>query len=94
MNDPSERIYWLDKPGSVDKVYWAVVAVCAALFVADAFYPKHVEFEVEHIFGAYGIYGFVCCVFLVIVAKEMRRIIMRGEDFYHDGKPEAPDAGE
>ena len=75
---------WLDRPGSVDKVYWAVVAICAVLFAADAFYHKHGEFEIERMFGAHGVYGFVCCVFLVVAAKEMRRLVMRGEDYYDD----------
>ena len=58
MSEPSpdEKTYWLDNPKNVTKVFWAVVAVCGILFVADAFYHKHVELEAESYFGFYGIY--------------------------------------
>ena len=39
----------------------------------------------EALFGFYGIYGFVACVILVLLAKEMRRILMRREDYYESG---------
>ena len=84
MSEPSpdEKTYWLDSPKNVAKVFWAVVVVCAILFVADAFYHKHTELEAESYFGFYGIYGFVACVALVLAAKGLRRILMRGEDYY------------
>ncbi len=79
---PPDKTYWLDRPGSVDKVYWTVVAICAALFLGDAFYEKHPEFEMETVFGAYGLFGFVACVFLVLAAKELRKLVKRDEDYY------------
>ena len=84
MSDSSldEKIYWLDRPKNVAKVFWGVVSVCVLLFAADAFYHKHVELEAESVFGFYGIYGFVACVALVLAAKQLRKILMRGEDYY------------
>ena len=77
-----EREYWLDRPGSVTGVFWAVVAVCAGLLLLDFLYVKHAKFEMEYLFGFYGWYGFVCCVFLVLAAKELRKLLKRGEDYY------------
>lgn len=87
MTDPAEspppsRSYWLDRPRSIDLVYRAVVAVCALLLSLDFFYVKHTELEIERHFGFYGIYGFVCCVFLVLAAKEVRKLLKRDEDYY------------
>lgn len=83
MNAPNDgKRYWLDDKRNVDKIWYSVVAICALLFLADAFYEKHVEFQVEHWFGFYGIYGFVGCVFLVLSARVLRKIVMRSEDFY------------
>lgn len=79
---PPERKYWLDDTRNVDKIYYAVVAICAGLIVADLFYDKHAKFIVEDWFGFYGFYGFVGCVFLVLAAKQLRRILMRSEDYY------------
>lgn len=88
MNDtPREpRKYWLDEPSNVDKIWYGLLAVCALLFVADAFYHKHIHFSLEGWFGFYGIYGFVACVFLVLAARGLRRLLMRPEDYYdrHD----------
>ncbi len=83
MNAPKdEKRYWLDERRNVDKVWYGVVGICALLFLADAFYEKHVKLEIEHWFGFYGFYGFFGCVFLVLAAKVLRKIVMRSEDYY------------
>ena len=81
---PDGKSYWLDKPTNVDKVVWAVYITCAILFAIDFMVEKHGEgpFEIEHWYGFYGIYGFVACVALVLAAKQLRRILMRSEDYY------------
>jgi hypothetical protein len=70
-----EKRYWLDETGNVATVFWALVALCGALVLADLFYAKHAEF-------AAGIFGFVACVFLVLAAKELRKLLRRAEDYY------------
>lgn len=82
MDKPESRSYWLDNPRNVDRVVWTVYAICAALLLVDFFVPKHGPFAVEHLFGFYGFYGFISAVGLVLVAKEMRRILKRPEDYY------------
>lgn len=79
-----EKKYWLDEPNNVKKVFWAVCLLCAAVFVADAFYHKHIHFAAEGWFGFYGIFGFVACVGLVLAAKVLRKILIRPEDYYDD----------
>lgn len=77
-----EKAYWLDDMRNVRKIVWALVIVCAGLFVADAFYHKHPYFSAERWFGFYALYGFFMCVGLVLAAKVMRIFLMRDEDFY------------
>jgi phage-related holin len=74
--------YWLDKPGNVKKLLIILYVVCALLLLTDVFYHKHAIISLEESFGFYGIYGFVACVILVLVAKEMRRLLGRAEDYY------------
>ena len=83
-NRPPEddRRYWLDRPGSATTIHRSVAGVCAVLLLLDLFYVKHAKLEIEHYFGFHGIYGFACCVFLVLAAKEIRKLVMRGEDYY------------
>ncbi len=79
-----EKRYWLDDHRNVDKIVYALYAVCGLLLVIDPLIHKHGPFAIEHWFGFYGIYGFVACVALVLAAKELRRILMRSEDYYDD----------
>ncbi|MGI9510923.1 MAG: hypothetical protein ACR2QJ_16405 [Geminicoccaceae bacterium] len=80
--ETSEKTYWLDQPRNVTRIIWTLVAVCVALFFADGFYHKHPHFEIEHLFGFYGVYGFFVCIGLVLMAKSLRTILMRPEDYY------------
>jgi hypothetical protein len=73
---------WLDDPATVRKIIIALVVVCAALFLADAFYTKHPVHWLEATFGFHALYGFVMCVGLVLGAKVMRVFLMRNEDYY------------
>ena len=77
-----DKQYWLDKPGSVNKVTRTIYTVCALLFLGDLAYHKHPYFAVEEWLGFYGIYGFVACVLLVLGAKELRKVLIRDEDYY------------
>lgn len=80
--EPTEMIYWLDRPKNVMLIIWVLVAICVLLFFADAFYHKHTHFEIEHLFGFYGVYGFFVCVILVLIAKSLRTFLMRAENYY------------
>ncbi len=82
MEEQKKETYWLDQPRNVSLIVWSLVAVCVLLFFADAFYHKHPYFEIEQLFGFYGVYGFFVCVALVLAAKWMRTILMRPEDYY------------
>ena len=80
--EATEKRYWLDDKRNVHKVFWALVGVCVILFLADAAYEKHVVFEFEHWFGFFGLFGFLVSFALVLTARELRKILMRGEDYY------------
>ena len=79
---PDEKKYWLDSKSNVDRLVYGFYVVCAVIFAIDVFVPKHGPFSIEHLFGFYGWYGFVSCVALVLMAKVLRRMVMRGEDYY------------
>ena len=81
-----EKKYWLDDTNNVDKIYWSVIAICAILFVADLFYHKHPYFEVEGGFGFYGWFGFIACLVLVAVARQMRKLLKRDEGYYNEDR--------
>ncbi len=80
-----EKKRWLDEAGNVKKVLWALYAVSGLLIAIDLIFHKHAELGFDDAFGFYGIYGFVSCVLLVLIAKELRKFLSRGEDYY--GEP-------
>ena len=75
---------WVDKPGSANKIFWGLAVVCGLLFLADFTYDKHGHFHIEDTTGFYGIYGFVAFTALILIAKTLRVLIKRPEDYYGD----------
>lgn len=73
---------FLDRARNVDRIYYLLLAVCLLLIPADLVYEKHAHFGFEGWFGFYGFFGFVVFVFVVLVGAQLRRILMRGEDYY------------
>ena len=81
--ESDSKKYWLDNKKNVDKIWYALLGICALSVLADFFHHKHVAHPVEDlIVGMYGWYSFIGCVFLVLSAKLLRRILMRSEDYY------------
>ena len=77
-----DKRHIFDNPRNVRRLVYALFAVCALTFAADFFVERHVDHPWEALFGFYAVYGFVACILLVLVAKEMRKVLMRKEDHY------------
>lgn len=86
------RMRALDSPANVRLVIRWFVTACILLAALDlivfALAALHVIPHAHHVFAIEGVplfypaYGFVACVLLVLVAKQLRRVLMRGEDYY------------
>ena len=84
---PKEPIGWMDKPDVVKRLFTVFYALCALLLVAELVlmgienaHPHPIEERVA--FLLYPIYGFVSFWFLVLLAKPMRTLLIRSEDYY------------
>lgn len=76
---------YFDKPKNQKRVRIILYCSCALLILLDLFVSKHGHFPVESWVGFFSIYGFVCCVALVLVAKYvLRPSVMRDEDHYDE----------
>ncbi len=80
--EPGEPRRWLDEPSNVDRLVHVLYGLSALLFVADILAHKYSSFAIEHLFGFYAIYGFVGSVALVLIARTLRDLLMRPEDYY------------
>ncbi len=79
-----EKAHMFDNSRNIKLVIYTLYGLCAIFFVADAFVHRHIDHAWEKLFGFHGVYGFVACVLLVIGAKELRKLIMRKEDYYDE----------
>ena len=77
-----EQARWLDDPRNVSRIVYALYAACVLLFIADFFYHKHVKFDFEGWTGFYGWFGFFSYLFIVLSAKQLRKVLRRDESYY------------
>ena len=90
MSNEEHKQHLFDDPRNVRFVVRALVTACILLVGLDLVLHRHAGHPLEEIFAFYAIYGFVACVLLVLLAKEMRKLVMRDERYYGD-KPDGPD---
>jgi len=86
-NEPED---FFDKPQNIKLILRVFYVLSALLVIVDFFYHRHTEHAWEKVPTFYAIYGFVACVVLVLVATQMRKLVMRSEDYYdidYDGGP-------
>ena len=86
----AEKRHVFDDPRNVKRVIYALFTLCGLLLAIDlldlfgVLYHKHVHFDFEHWFGFFAFFGFFLSCALVLTAKQMRKILMRDEDYYDD----------
>ena len=73
---------FIDKPHNVTRLFYLLLAVCIALGLSDFLYHKHAYFAVEEFPAIYGIFVFIAYVTVIFLAKGLRLIIKRPEDYY------------
>jgi hypothetical protein len=66
----------------VRRFRYVLYTVSGLSLVAELLVKRYVDHPWEALFGFYALYGFVACAILVLVAKELRKVLMRGEDYY------------
>ena len=81
-NEKQEKQYLFDKPQNVSRLLRGFYMLCGMLLLLDFMLHRHISHSWEHFPGFYALYGFVACVLLVLIAKEMRKVLMRKEDYY------------
>lgn len=83
MSDPQKQPEgFFYQPNTIRWILRVFYALSALLFVVDFFVHRHIEAAIEKVPAFYAIYGFVACVILVIIAAQMRKALMRDENYY------------
>lgn len=73
--------YW-ENPANVTRLLRVFYALSVGLVLVELVVHRHVAHPWERLFGFHAWYGFAACWILVVLAKRMRRVLMRPEDYY------------
>ena len=94
-----EPVGWMDRPEAVKRFFTVFYVICGALIAAELLllgaaneHPHPLEEAMR--FLVYPVYGFISFWFLVLVAKPMRTLLIRPEDYYERGGSDAPDGAQ
>lgn len=96
-HEVKEPVGWMDKPDIVKRLFMIFYVICGALFLAEFVlmgaenaHPHPLEERMR--FFVYPVYGFISFWFLVLLARPMRTLLIRSEDYYEGGGAYDPDA--
>ena len=81
-SEPGQKQHLFDNPRNVSRLLRGYYLICLLLLALDFILHRHVVHSWEDLTGFYALFGFVACVTLVLIAKQMRKILKRKEDYY------------
>ena len=93
-DEKNEKQHLFDNPKNVSRLLWGFYIGCGILVILDFIVHRHIYTDIERIPAFYAIYGFIACVALVLMAKVLRKLVMRDENYYHDEEEETMTATE
>ena len=73
---------FLDSPKNRKRMWTSFFIALIVLLIIDFFIHKHGHFSWEDAPVFFASYGFIACVGLIVVAKILRLIVKRKEDYY------------
>jgi len=79
---PNKEITFLDSAENRIKVRKYFYIFLCVLLIIDFFIPKHGYFPWETAPEFFAVYGFIACVSLIFIAKALRFLVKRKEDYY------------
>ncbi|MEZ5540881.1 MAG: hypothetical protein R3F42_02440 [Pseudomonadota bacterium] len=80
--NPDQREHLFDRPRNVRRLLGTLYAACGILLALDFILQRHALHAWDRLPGFYGLFGFSACVSLVLIAKLLRRLLRRAEDYY------------
>lgn len=73
---------WAENPVIRRRIRNAIYGICGLLVVADFIIHRHTYMPLEKIPAFYALYGFIALVGVVLLAKLLRKLVGRDEDYY------------
>ena len=88
MSKPDNDKGFFDRPENVTRLWLVFVAACVfvaaldLLVLLEFLYHRHSSFFVEGMPGFYAAWGFIGISLLIVLAKALRKLLMRPDDYY------------
>ena len=79
---PKQELTFLDSPQNRRRVRKYFYISLVLLLAIDLLIPKHGHFAWEGAPFFFAVYGFIGCVSLIFIAKVLRFLVIRKEDYY------------
>lgn len=78
----AKRFLWADSTDAVERVILGLGILCLVLFVLDFIVHRHAYAPGEGLPGFYAVVGFGAFTLIVLGAKQLRKLILRNEQYY------------
>ncbi len=73
---------FFDRPKTARRLLIGFYCSLVILLISEFFIHPHPAFSFEHFKGFSAVYGFFSCVLLIFLAKILRLIVMKKENYY------------
>lgn len=80
--DPDEPPGLWDDKRNVERLLRGFYVVCTLVLLLDLVIHRHLYHPWERLFGFHAWYGFIAGWNIVVIAKHLRRFLMKSEDYY------------
>jgi UPF0716 family protein affecting phage T7 exclusion len=82
MTPDNKEPHWLVRPATIRKLWWGGGTVLALTVVAQLVIKVKGYFGVDDWLGFGAVFGFACCLAMVLFAKALGVLLKRPEDYY------------
>jgi hypothetical protein len=83
MQSPDKNdIGWADHEPTRQKIRYGIYVICGLLAITDLLVHRYTYLPVEEMPAFYAFYGFAALVAVVMLAKALRKLVGRSEDYY------------
>ncbi len=89
MTGTPKNDHWLVRPTTIRRLWWVFAVVLALTVAAQLVFSVKGYFGVDSWYGFGGVFGFLACLVMVLVAKGLGVFIKKGERYYDDGDTDA-----
>lgn len=83
MND-DRTVQFLSRPRIIRRLWWVFSVVLALTVIAQGVFYVKGYFTVDGWFGFGALYGFLCCLLMVLFARVLGGLLKRPRDYYRE----------